>query len=202
MDARTKIEILYQDALGDISDIIRKIEALQENISGTLPEQFKEAQDNIERLIGSLSKAGSAYRAELEAYTNTQGKKVQAQMEADLMRAKAQFEKDSANAIKEVLIGVEQTARETIQRDVSGPAAELIQAQKNGIWQTMLAGTISGMFVATCVIGMQYLFEKPTNSQTANNDLIMAYGRATAAAWDKLDKKAQNIIKQEAEKSK
>ena len=188
-------DALIAEMLGDIGRLHDSVASLKT----FLPGQIEEVEEKITGLIGLLMKAGDTYKAQLEDYTNTQGDKVRVQLETDLLKVKAQLAQDSTNAIKHLLADVGQTTKSTIQREVGVPAAQLVAAQQQGIRRTILVCVISSVLAASfTMMGNHFLFQKPANSE---QEKLMGYGRATAAAWEKLDKKAQNIIKQEAERS-
>ena len=72
----TTRDALIAEMLGDIGRLHDSVESLK----NVLPSQTEEVEAKITGLIGLLSKAGDAYRGQLETYTNGQADKVRAQM--------------------------------------------------------------------------------------------------------------------------
>ena len=104
----TTRDALIAEMLGDIGRLHDSVESLK----NVLPGQTEEVEAKITGLIGLLSKAGDAYRGQLETYTNGQADKVRAQMEKDAQAAKARFDRDSSDAIRAALTEVERTVRD------------------------------------------------------------------------------------------
>jgi hypothetical protein len=57
-DARSKLDILYQDALGDIDALLTRIE----NMDVGITRQADEAVERLTFTMGVLEKAGQAFR--------------------------------------------------------------------------------------------------------------------------------------------
>ncbi|PXX73671.1 hypothetical protein [Rivihabitans pingtungensis] len=195
-DARSKLDILYQDALGDIAEIIQRIEDLQKDVGQILPGQFNTIKTEITDLIGLLSKAGDIYRAKIHEYSVTWGETARQQIEADVLAAKTQFNRETADSIKRALSEVSAAMRETVQREVTEPAREVIQAQKNSIRGTIILCLVAGIWGGMMALaGYSYLTR---NDASLENEA--KFGRAVAAVWEKLDKKSQAAINQEQAK--
>ena len=183
----TTRDALIAEMLGDIGRLHDSVESLK-NI---LPGQAEEVEAKITGLIGLLSKAGDAYRGQLETYTNGQADKVRAQMEKDAQAAKARFERDSSDAIRAALTEVERTVRNTVQNEIAAPVQKALRAQQQSIWQTLglcvMCGLIGGLVVATANL---WFYDKDEAAYTA-------LGKSVAASWDKLDGKAKAVINSE-----
>lgn len=52
-DARTKLDILYQDVLGDVSDLIKRIELIEGNIP-EIGESIRKEADRLENALATL----------------------------------------------------------------------------------------------------------------------------------------------------
>lgn len=188
----TARDALLAEMLGDIGKLHDSINAMKT----ILPGQVEEVETKITELIGLLSKAGDIYRAQIHEYTVTWGETVRQQMEADVLAAKAQFDRETADSIKRALSEVSAAMRETVQREVTEPAREVIRTQKNSIRNTIALCIVSGFFSGMIAIaGYSYLTR---NDASLKNEA--EFGRAAAAAWEKLDKKSQAAINQERAK--
>lgn len=183
----TTRDALIAEMLGDIGRLHDSVESLK----NVLPGQTEEVEAKITGLIGLLSKAGDAYRGQLETYTNGQADKVRAQMEKDAQAAKARFDRDSSDAIRAALTEVERTVRNTVQNEIAAPVQKALRAQQQNIWQTLglcvMCGLIGGLVVATANL---WFYDKDEAAFTA-------LGKSVAASWDKLDGKAKAIINNE-----
>lgn len=183
----TTRDALIAEMLGDIGRLHDSVESLK----NVLPGQTEEVEAKITGLIGLLSKAGDAYRGQLETYTNGQADKVRAQMEKDAQAAKARFDRDSSDAIRAALTEVERTVRNTVQNEIAAPVQKALRAQQQNIWQTLglcvMCGLIGGLVVATANL---WFYDK-------DEAAFAALGKSVAASWDKLDGKAKAVINSE-----
>ena len=173
----TTRDALIAEMLGDIGRLHDSVESLK-NI---LPGQTEEVEAKITGLIGLLSKAGDAYRGQLETYTNGQADKVRAQMDKDAQAAKSRFDRDSSDAIRAALTEVERTVRNTVQNEIAAPVQKALRAQQQNIWQTLglcvMCGLIGGLVV---VAGNVWLYDKEEAA-------FAALGKSVVASWEKLD---------------
>lgn len=183
----TTRDALIAEMLGDIGRLHDSVESLK-NI---LPGQTEEVEAKITGLIGLLSKAGDAYRGQLETYTNGQADKVRAQMDKDAQAVKARFDRDSSDAIRAALTEVERTVRNTVQNEIAAPVQKALRAQQQNIWQTLglcvMCGLIGGLVV---VAGNVWLYDKEEAA-------FAALGKSVVASWEKLDGKAKAVINAE-----
>ena len=183
----TTRDALIAEMLGDIGRLHDSVESLK-NI---LPGQVEEVEAKISGLIGLLSKAGDAYRGQLETYTNGQADKVRAQMEKDALAAKTRFDRDSSDAIRAALAEVERTVKSTVQSEIATPVQKALRAQQQSIWRTLglcvMCSLIGGMVVVT---GNLWFYDK-------NEAAFAALGKSVAASWEKLDGKAKATINAE-----
>lgn len=183
----TARDALIAEMLGDIGRLHDSVESLK----NVLPGQTEEVEAKITGLIGLLSKAGDAYRGQLETYTNGQADKVRAQMEKDAQAAKARFDRDSSDAIRAALTEVERTVRNTVHNEIAAPVQKALRAQQQSIWQTValcvMCGLIGGLVV---VAGDMWLYDKDEAAFTA-------LGKSVAASWEKLDDTAKATINAE-----
>lgn len=183
----TARDALIAEMLGDIGRLHDSVESLK----NVLPGQTEEVEAKITGLIGLLSKAGDAYRGQLETYTNGQADKVRAQLEKDAQAAKARFDRDSSDAIRAALTEVERTVRNTVQNEIAAPVQKALRTQQQSIWQTLglcvMCGLIGGLVVATANL---WFYDKDEAAFTA-------LGKSVAASWDKLDGKAKAVINSE-----
>ncbi|ENO90953.1 hypothetical protein C662_18723 [Thauera sp. 28] len=139
----TTRDALIAEMLGDIGRLHDSVESLK----GVLPGQIEEVETKITGLIGLLSKAGDAYRGQLETYTNAQADIVKKQMERDAQEAKARFERDSSDAIRAALGEVERTVKNSVQQ---------LAGQRQSMGQTIglciLSGLVAASVTATAVL--------------------------------------------------
>lgn len=183
----TTRDALIAEMLGDIGRLHDSVESLK----GVLPGQIEEVEAKITGLVGLLVKAGDAYKAQLEAYTNAQGDKVRAQLEKDAIAAKAQFDRDSSAAIRAALTEVERTVKNTVQTEIAAPVQRVLRSQQQSIWRTLALCLACGMVGGGVVLGANlFTYDK---REAAFTDL----GKVVAASWDKLDNKARATINAE-----
>lgn len=139
----TTRDALIAEMLGDIGRLHDSVESLK----NVLPGQIEEVETKITGLIGLLSKAGDAYRGQLETYTNAQADIVKKQMERDAQEAKARFDRDSSDAIRAALGEVERTIKSSVQH---------LAAQRQSMGQTIglciLSGLVAASVTATAVL--------------------------------------------------
>jgi hypothetical protein len=64
-DPRTKLDVLYEEVLGEVDRVIGRVEALRE----VLPKQAAEAEASLLRAAEVLSQAGDQYRAAVDRHT-------------------------------------------------------------------------------------------------------------------------------------
>lgn len=192
-DARTKLDILYHDVLGEIDDVIKRVNSLQFETGKKLEAQTEAAEKRIVNLIGFLQKAGDAHQEQIEAYTNAQGNLVKTQMENDANTAKARFERDSSTAIRAALVEVKRTVENTVQGEIAEPMREMERFLKKSVWTNWALCLVCG------VLGGMVVFSAIAFTHNSKQEQYAALGKAVSASWNKLDGKAKALINGERE---
>lgn len=183
----TARDALIAEMLGDIGKLHDAVESLK----GVLPEQIEGVETRITGLIGLLQKAGDAYKAQIEAYTNAQGEQIRTQMVKDASAAKVRFEQDASAAIKAALADVQRTIKASMQSDVAGPVQEAMQVQQKSLWKTLLLCLACGLIGGLVAVGVNMV------SGDRQQDGYTALGKAVSASWNKLDAKTKALIEAE-----
>lgn len=190
-DARTKLDILYHDVLGEIDDVIKRVESLQTETGKKLEAQTEAAEKRIVNLIGFLQKASDAHKEQIEVYTNAQGNQIKTQMENDANTAKTRFERDSSEAIRLALVGVERTVENTVHIEIVEPVQKVLRLLKQNIWKNL------ALCFACGLIGGLVVVSANTFTHNKQKEAYIDLGKAVSASWDKLDGKAKALISSE-----
>lgn len=185
--ARTKLDILYHDVLGEINETISRVES----IHSILPNQAADVETRLTAIIGILSTAADAYRTALDKYTNEQGDIIRAQMETDYQVNSAKLERETHDAIRATLAQVERTIKNTVQNEITEPVQRVLRVADQSMWGTIGLSIVSGLLGGVIAFAGNALIIVP-------NDLYYAqYGRAVATVWNNLDTKSQRLIEKQ-----
>lgn len=177
--ARTKLDILYHDVLGEINETITHIESLK-NI---LPNQIVDIENRLTDIIGTLDRAGAGYQQAIDQYTTAAGNKIWQQLERDYMECRKKAHTDLNDAIVAALNNIERTAKKSIEREVGRLVGEYRQSPIEKMGQFFASAVLGGLIV---LLGCWYYQSSFT-----------ALGHATADAWTKLDQKSRSTIEAE-----
>ena len=145
-------DALVAEMLGDIGKLHDAVDSLKE----VLPREAEAVEERITRLIGLLHKAGDAYRAQIEAYTNAQvgtvvtkikdvGDACRGQVKTDAAGAKLDLDRAVTGAIEEV----KRTVKSTIQTEMASPVKDVVRTLQQSTWTN-----ISFCFFSSVVGGL------------------------------------------------
>jgi hypothetical protein len=181
--ARTKLDILYYDVLGEINETITRVEA----IKAILPEQAENIEKQLTGMIGLLERAGDRYGDTINKYATAATNEMTTKIESEERRALAELQRQSSAILQQILRDCENTVKTTMRNEIMGPVQRELRAQHQSIWHLIglcaFAATLSGLIV---LLGSAYY-----------NSSFTALGHATAAAWNKLDAKTKAAIEAE-----
>jgi hypothetical protein len=185
--ARTKLDILYHDVLGEINETINRVES----IKSVLPAQAADVETRLTTIIGILSTAADAYRTTLDKYTNEQGDVVRIQMESDYRANSAKLERETHDAIRATLAQVERTVKNTVKNEITEPVQSVLRVAEQSMWVTI------GLCIVSGLLGGVIAFAGNTLIIGHDDPYYAQYGRAVAVVWNKLDPKSQTLIEKQ-----
>jgi hypothetical protein len=115
------------------------------SLNEVLPQKIQDFETQIFSLIGSLSKAADNYRADVDAYTGSQAKKI-----------KAQIENDANAAVAAIVLRVELAVKSTVENEIAKLRSEQASLGEK-LMLAFIAGAIGGLFALLANI---LLFQK------------------------------------------
>lgn len=187
VDARTKLDILYHDVLGEIDDVIKRVDSLKSETGTQLAAQNEAAEKRITDLIGLLQKAGDNYKTQIDTYTVDQVKTVESQIEYSANKARSQFEELTNNAIRASLSEVARAIENTVHKEISAPVEKALRASQQNIWRNLSLCLLCGLIGGSVVV--------LTHNKLQEQYTVL--GKAVSASWSKLDSKSKALIEGE-----
>jgi hypothetical protein len=140
MAGNTALDLLIAEMLGDISKLHAAVDSLKEQ----LPHELDAAEERITSLIGLLRKAGDAYQGQIETYTASKLRVLQAQMEREGDAAATRMDR----TVEATLLTVQRTVDSTIHASMAKPIQNVFQTLKRSMWMNLgycfLAGLLGG----------------------------------------------------------
>ncbi len=189
-EPRTAKDALLAEILGDIDKLNEAVEDLKQR----LPEQLEAAETRLAKIIVILDKAGENYQQAIVEYTKSQGEHISDQIQKQAQQAKSGLQKDYEGLIHSAKKQVAADVKAALQAEITLPYKQIDQLIKGKILRAFLVTSLVGL-----VTGLVFAFAIATISNS-QDDKDAAIGKAVAAAWPTLDKKAKATI--EAELSK
>jgi hypothetical protein len=188
-DARSKLDILYQDALGDIDAILTRIE----NVDVGITRQTDEAVERLTMTIGALDKAGQSFRDSSLTYGKQVNGKLTEIYEQTVAVTRTRAEQDANAIVKALLARVEAEVRETVRKEISWPVTETVNEMRSNTWKTMVYCLACGIFGAGITVFTFIYFDDTTTKAD-----MLKYGAAVGKVWQKLPPASQKLIKEAA----
>ncbi len=188
---RTAKDALIAEILGDVE----KLQAAVDRLGTLLPSQTEAVEQRLFGVIGLLQQAGDSYQESLKNYTQSQGDIVRVQMEKDAHHLRLKFQQDAKEWANQTIADVEE---KSVKTNRQAEISVLIRPLKIGFarnaWKTILLCLCSGVVSGLMVYGGVTLTHDPNLEADAH------LGRAVAAAWPQLDKRAKEIVEAEQQK--
>lgn len=187
---RNAKDALIAEMLGDIG----KLQDAVDHLKAVLPAQTDAVEQRLFGIIGLLQKAGDSYQESLKNYTQSQGDTIRVQMEKDAHIARIKFQRDTNEWTSQAIANVEKSVKDTLQAEITVPIRKLKTESARNAWKTILLCLGSGVVSGLMVYGGITLTHDPNLEADAH------LGRAVAAAWPQLDKRAKEIVEAEQRK--
>src|SRR5471032_256933 len=143
-DARTKIEILYKDVLGDMTELVNKVEALQES----LPNVVKQTEHDLEGIVGALVAQARVYDAAILAKTNKVANDALIKVRGEVVDAKNDAIGDVRQAVREAVQTPVIDLVQDLNKAVNNINAQPRRIIKVAIGAGLISGLVDGLIVA------------------------------------------------------
>ena len=118
-DARTKLDILYQDALGDIDSLLTRIETMDHGVT---------------EAIGALDKAGALFRNEVLLLQAEAKRELMEHQERKMAEASFKAHKDANDLISALLARLEAQMKDSIREEVGRPVESAVDDLRGFRW--------------------------------------------------------------------
>lgn len=189
-DARSKLDILYQDALGDIDAILTRIE----NVDVGITRQTDEAVERLTMTIGALDKASQVFRDSSLSYGKQVNGKLTEIYEQTVAVTRVRAEQDANAIVKALLARVEAEVRETVRKEVSWPVTETVNEMRSNTWKIPVYCLGSGI-IGAGIIAFMFMY---INDKASANAATLKYGAAVEKVMNKLPPASQKLIREAA----
>lgn len=176
-EARTKLDLLYQEALGDIDALLTRIENMDHGVT---------------EAIGALDKAGEVFRTDVIH--------LQAAAKSELLDYQERIQAIGANKLhqevneltKAFLGRIETEMKDSIRKEIARPVRDAVEDLSGYRWKLPLYCLLAGGIGAgTALLAYEHFaFDKS----------LMAAGTALSQTWTKLPKASQKLIEDAANK--
>jgi len=170
-DARSKLDILYQDALGDIDALLTRIENMDHGVTET---------------IGALDKAGELFRKEVGLLQAEAKRELIEHKERRMGEASREADRKANDLINALLKRLEDEMKESIRKEVGRPVENAVDDLRGFQWKLPLYCLLAGGIGAGAAL-MAY-------DHFSTDEYFMVYGKAVGHVWEKLPKPAQTLI--------
>lgn len=170
-DARTKLDILYQDALGDIDSLLTRIENMDHGVT---------------EAIGALDKAGEEFRAHVLLLQAEAKRELIEHQERKMAEATFAIDRKANDLINTLLSRLEKEMSTSIRKEVARPVESAVEDLRGYRWKLPLYCVLAGALGAGSTL-LAY-------EQLNNGELFLVYGRAVSLVWEKLPQASQKLI--------
>jgi hypothetical protein len=170
-EARTKLDLLYQEALGDIDALLTRIENMDHGVT---------------EAIGALDKAGEVFRTDvihLQAAVKSELLDYQERIQAI---GSNKFHQEVNQLTKAFLERVENEMKESIRKEVGRPVENAVDDLRGFQWKLPLYCLLAGALGAGAAL-LAY-------DHFSTDEYFTVYGKATGQVWDKLPQASQKLI--------
>lgn len=209
-DARTKLDILYQDVLGEIHEVINRVDALKADI----PSAADQAASKIELQTGTMLAAADKLREvlvdmsrQVDAYADESTKAAAEAAKADIRQAAAQAAGASVKAevgkeVREV-VGFINEAASNLVAQTDQASASIRSASSQVRWSAgKLAGVMGASSFLACLVAVLVLHYAPgwiglgQPQLTADQQRQISEGQALDRVWNRLTDKERKHIEE------
>ena len=149
-DARTKIDILYKDVLGEVTDVIERVERLKIELPAT-------AEETLSRPVGQLIMAAQHFEKKVIELTQKRVDAAKAEIAASGERAKNDALGDIRQAIREA---VAQPAVDLV-KDLTIAVNKAQGQQAATFKRVIVAAVVSGLVSGAVSFGCAFFLFKP-----------------------------------------
>ena len=170
-DARSKLDILYQDALGDIDALLTRIENMDHGVT---------------EAIGALDKAGEDFRKEVLLLQAEAKRELIEHQERRMAEATANAHKTANDLISALLNRLEGEMKESIRKEVARPVENAVDDLRGFQWKLPLYCLLAGVIGAGATL-LAY-------DHFSSDEQFLVYGKAVSQVWEKLPKPSQTLI--------
>lgn len=183
----TAREALVAELLGDVGKLHDEINRLKE----ILPNEAQAFELQIAGLVALLKQAGDTYKVNLQTFTNGQAARLKAQTDAAVSDARSHVVQAVDAALIDSFARFDQGVKQTVQTEMAAPLLAMRRSQRRGAFRFALASAGGGLLAGLVVlfVGAQ--------SADPSQETYLGLGKATAAAWVKLDGRAKAAINAE-----
>ena len=183
----TARDALVAELLGDVGRLHDEVSRLKE----VLPNEAQAFELRIAGLIALLNQAGDVYKVQIQTYTNGQAERLKAQTDAAVSDARSHVVQEVDAALTDSFARFGQAVKQTVQTEMAAPLEAMRRSQRRGTLWFALASAGGGLLAGLVVLlaGAQ-----PTDLSQEN---YLGLGKATAAAWVRLDGRAKATINAE-----
>ena len=170
-DARSKLDILYQETLGDIDALLTRIENMDHGVT---------------EAIGALDKAGEAFRKEVFLLQAEAQRELIEHQERRMAEATTHAHKTANDLISALLNRLEGEMKESIRKEVVRPVETAVDDLRGFQWKLPLYCLLAGGIGAGAAL-LAYDHFSP-------NEQFLVYGRAVNQVWEKIPQSTQKLI--------
>lgn len=170
-DARTKLDILYQDALGDIDALLTRIENMDHGVT---------------EAVGALDKAGEEFRAQVLLLQAEAKRELVEHQERKMAEATFAADRKANELINALLSRLEKEMSTSIRKEVGRPVESAVEDLRDYRWKLPLYCLIAGAIGAGGAI-LAY-------DRFSTNESFMVYGKAVGMVWEKIPQGTQKLI--------
>jgi len=183
----TARDALVAELLGDVGRLHDEVSRLKE----VLPNEAQAFELRIADLVALLNQAGDTYKVNLQTFTNGQAARLKAQTDAAVSDARRHVVHEVDAALTDSFARFDQAVKQTVQTEMAAPLEAMRRSQRRGALWFALASASGGLLAGLVVLfaGLQ--------SNDATQATYLGLGKATAAAWVKLDGRAKATINAE-----
>ena len=183
----TARDALVAELLGDVGKLHDEISRLKE----VLPNEAQAFELRIADLVALLNQAGDAYKVQIQTYTNGQAERLKAQTDAAVSDARSHVVQEVDAALTDSFARFGQAVKQTVQTEMAALLEEMGRSQRRGTLWFALASASGGLLA-----GLVVLFAGLQSNDPAQ-ETYLGLGKATAAAWVRLDGRAKATINAE-----
>lgn len=196
--ARRKLDIIYEDVLGDVGEILNRVDALKAELPATADKMTEKLEVQTGHYVAAAEKLSSVLKAMMQqvdrsaaqaAAAATQTAKLDIQRAATLAASDA-ISRAVGDEVGKVVSRIN-TAAGDLVKSASDAKKEIADAGLAVSWSVW---GIVGVVVVSCLLssalvllGIRYLPKKDPVEQLSQPDhLALVNGRALNRIWDKL----------------